>query len=239
MRIPPAVWTALRLLIAAAILAAVVAQLVETAGNARAQGQDLAVVVTNFFSYFTIVSNLLAATALTVAAVAALRGREPEPLPVGVLLAGATTFLAITFVVYNTLLRNLPPAPGVADTVGWSNEVMHVWAPLFLVADLLISPARRRLPWRAVLGIVLVPILWTAYTLVRANLVTDPVTGSPYWYPYPFLDPNGPGEWGSVLLFVLGIALGFLVAGVAVVAVTRIRTRPAARARNGARPSVD
>ena len=47
--------------------------------------------------------------------------------------------------------------------------------------------------------IVAYPIVWVFYTLVRANLIIAPATGDAWWYPYPFLDPNGPGGVGSVV----------------------------------------
>ncbi|WP_394280120.1 Pr6Pr family membrane protein [Microbacterium sp.] len=225
MRIPPRLWSAVRIVVAALLLAAVIGQLAETLGNAQRLGHDVSVVLANYFSYFTIVSNLLAAIGLATAGALALRGRPTEPVALGVLLAAATTYLTITCIVYNALLRNLPIEPGVAATIPWSNEILHVWGPIFLVLDLLVSPGRRRLPRRAVIAIVLVPIVWTVYTLIRANLIADPVTGDPYWYPYPFLDPNGAGGWGSVLLYVVGIAVGFLLVGALVIWVTRLRGR--------------
>lgn len=222
-------WSIGRLLTAVLVLAAVFAQFAETLGNATARGQDLPTVIANFFSYFTILSNLLAATALIVAAIGALRGIR-ESAAVGVLLASATTFLFITFAVYNALLRNLPPAPGAAETVPWSNEVVHVVAPLLLVVDLLCSPGRRRLSWNALIAVIGLPLVWVAYTLVRANLVADPVTGTPSWYPYPFLNPNGPDGWGGVWISVGLIAVAFVGVGSLVILVTRLRARHGAQA---------
>ena len=221
-------WSIGRLLTAALILAAVIGQFTETVSHAVALHQAVPTVIANFFSYFTILSNLLGAVALIVAAVAALRG-IPESTGVAVLLASATTFLFITFAVYNALLRHLPPSPGAAESVPWSNEIVHVLAPLLLVVDLLFSPGRRRLPWNALLAIIGLPLAWVAYTLVRANLIEDPVTGTPYWYPYPFLNPYGPAGWAGVGLYVAAIAVAFVTVGAAVVAVTRLRTRDGAR----------
>lgn len=226
-------WSVARLAMAALVIAAIVAQFVSTTTNATAEGRDIPTTVANFFSYFTILSNTASAAVLIAAGVWFLpRGRRiaPEPPVIAAALAWVTTYMVITGVVYNTLLRAISIGP---DTVGWSNEVMHVWAPLFLLIDLFVGPNRRRLPWGAAVGAAAFPLAWIAYTLVRAPLITNPTNGLPYWYPYPFLDPND-GGWGSVIPYIVGIAVGIVVVAVGVVAVGRrrgIRVSPSPRAR--------
>ncbi|KEP73924.1 membrane protein, partial [Microbacterium sp. SUBG005] len=135
-------------------------------------------------------------------------------------LAWVSTYMIVTGVVYNLLLRGLPLQP---ETVGWSNEIMHVWGPLFLLLVLL-GPGRRRLPWTAALGAAIFPIAWIVYTLVRAPLITNPTTGAPYWYPYPFLNPNEGGGWGSVAVYIVIIAVVIVGLAVGVVAIGRGRS---------------
>ena len=215
-------WNIARAAVALLVLAAIVAQFLSTVGNARDDGRHLPTTVANFFSYFTILSNTASAVVLLVAAVWFFRHRRadlPEPPVIAATLAWVTTYMVITGVVYNTLLRAISIGP---DTVGWSNEVMHVWAPLFLLVDLFVGPCRRRLPWGAAVGAAIFPIVWIAYTLVRAPFITNPTNGLPYWYPYPFLDPND-GGWGSVVGYIIGIATGIVVVAVGAVAVGRRR----------------
>ncbi len=73
------------------------------------------------------------------------------------------------------------------------------------------------------LGIVVFPLVWVAYTLLRAPFIVNPGTGDPYWYPYPFLNPYGPGGWGSVVFYVIGIAIAILAVAALVVWVGRRR----------------
>jgi hypothetical protein len=129
--------------------------------------------------------------------------------------------MIVTGIVYNTLLRGIALEPG--SIVAWSNEVLHLIGPIFLLADLLLGPFRRALPWRTAVGIVVFPLVWVAYTLLRASFITNPGTGDPYWYPYPFLNPNGPGGWGSVLVYVLAIAAAIIAVALVVVWVGRRR----------------
>ena len=96
--------------------------------------------------------------------------------------------MIITGIVYNTLLRGIPLPQGT--TVEWANEILHVVGPIILLADVLVGARVRSLGWRVVPIVLAFPIVWVVYTLVRGPLVTNPNTGAPYWYPYPFLDPN-------------------------------------------------
>ncbi|KAA9090001.1 hypothetical protein F6B42_02075 [Microbacterium radiodurans] len=209
----------------AVIVAAVVTQLVVSMTRTAETGGDVATVVANFFSFFTILSNVIAAAVLTWAAAASLSGRceGSAALPLSVALACGTTYMIITGVVYNALLRGITLPQG-SEPVPWSNEVLHLIGPTFLLLDLVIGTPRRSVRWRALLVIVSFPLLWTAYTLIRGPLVTNPTTGQPFWYPYPFLNPNSPGGWGMVIGYVVAIAVAFIVVGSFTVWVTRRRS---------------
>lgn len=221
-RIQLVTWGILRVAAAVLILAAVVAQLARTTANAVENGQHLPTVITNFLSFFTIESNVFAAIVLIVAAIRGWTAREErDPTWLAVALVAVSTFMLITGIVYNLLLRGIELPQG--QTVPWSNEVLHVIGPLFLLADALIAPRRRGLPWATVGIVVMYPILWAVYTLVRANLVTNPTTGDPWWYPYPFLNPHVQGGYGGVSLYIVGIATAFALIAWGIVAAGRRR----------------
>ena len=221
-------WAVVRLVGAAAILAAVVHQLVVTMGIAlqatTPYASHVPTVAANFLSFFTIESNIWSAIMLVIVAIWSLRtanSAEPEPRWIAILLACGSTYMIVTGVVYNTLLRGIELPQGT--TVLWANEMMHVVGPLLMLADVLFAPRRRCLGW-GVVGITAVfPIVWAVYTLVRANLVISPRTGERGWYPYPFLDPANVGGYGGVAAYILGIAVVIIVAGVGVVWVSRKR----------------
>jgi hypothetical protein len=199
--------------VAAAVLgfAAIIRQFSLAVGNSLAAGTHLPTVIANFFSYFTILSNIIAVVALVAGAIWMLRARRsdtPEPAWLATLLMCASTYMIVTGIVYNLLLRNISIA-GISDV--WTNETLHVVIPLFLLADVLFAPRRRALPWTAVLSAAAFPIVWAAYTLIRANFITGPATGDPWWYPYPFLDPHQEGaSYLTVFGYILGIAIGIL-----------------------------
>jgi len=223
-------WSILRLVMGLVIVAAVVTQLVASITTTIELGRDLSTVIANFFSFFTILSNVLAAVVLLWAGVSALRGggeSATESPALATALACATTAMIITGIVYNLLLRGITLPQG-SEPVPWSNEVLHLIGPLFLLLDLLLAPRRRGLPWRSVVVVLVFPLVWAAYTLLRGPLVTNPATGDPWWYPYPFLNPNNPGGWPSVLVYVAAISVAFVAVGAFTVWIGRRRAASAA-----------
>lgn len=220
-------WSLLRFVVAAAIVAAVVAQLVRTIGISADQGWPIAATAIDFFSFFTIASNCGSVVALTVGGVIGLSRARVDPRWFAVLLACVSTYMLITGLVYNLLLRNIPLPQGT--TVPWSNEILHVWAPLFLLLDVLVAPKRRPASWSTLGAVVAFPAVWVVYTLVRGPLVDDFRTGNDWWYPYPFLNPHLQAwGYGAVALYVLAIAVAVVGVGACVVAASR---------RFGVRPS--
>lgn len=235
-------WAVLRIVMAVAIIAATIVTYQGSSASWREEGYaDLATLNVNFFSYFTIESNLLAAIVLLIGAGYALAGRLPDPTWFAILRACAATYMAITGIVYNLLLRGLPVTGAGADAHPWTNEVMHVIGPVFLVADWLFAPGRPRLDWRRVWVILAFPIAWVAYTLVRGPLVFDQVRAIETWYPYPFLNPaRQENGYLGVSFWVIVIAFAFAVVAVLVVWVSRrwprnADTDPAATAARSSR----
>lgn len=207
--------TVLRLAGAAAIVAAIVGQLVHSIDGTVAAGGDVGHLLVNFFSFFTIESNVLAVISLLIGALVIATGRRETPgLTVFRLLA--VTYMTVTFIVYNLLLRGIPLPQG--QTVPWSNEILHVVGPLLVIADWLLAPGRNRLEWKRVWAVVIFPIVWAAYTLIRG-----PIVG---WYPYPFLNPeNSDNGYLSVAFYVILIAAVMVGVGAAAIWVTRRRER--------------
>lgn len=204
-----------------AIAAAVAAQLRLSLNNEASGEGEVGFVTQNFFSFFTIESNVVAALVLFVGIFTLSRSNESRGWSLA--RAAATTYMATTGVVYNLLLRGIELPQGA--TVPWSNEVLHVIGPVILVLDWLIAPGRRPLRATALWGIVSFPILWAGYTLVRGALVLDPRTDLP-WYPYPFLNPDTSANgYYSVGFYVVLIGMVIGVVGAGVLWVSRARRR--------------
>ncbi len=152
----------------------------------------------NFFSFFTIQSNILAATALVLTALI----RRDERSRLFDALRGAVTFyITITGVVFAVLLSGLQEE---LDThIAFVNFVVHYLIPAVLVVDWFLDPPRHRLGSRIAAAWLVYPLAWFAYTLVRGS--------STGWYPYPFVDVTRHGYSGVLargVVFILAFGIG-------------------------------
>jgi hypothetical protein len=163
-------------------LAAIVVQLADLSGRGVLNP-------VSYFSYFTIDSNLIAATVLLIGAA---RWRA-EPSPTFDLVRGAAVvYMSVTGIVFTLLLSNTD----VDTAIPWVNTVVHELMPIVIVADWLLEPPRARLTIRQGLLWLIFPVGWIAYTMIRGGLVG--------LYPYPFLDPAN-GGYATVALYCVGI----------------------------------
>ncbi len=152
----------------------------------------------NFFSYFTVGSNLFAAVVL-IAGGLALTPRG-ESMTFAMLRGAATLYLAITGIVFSLLLAGLE---GVEFTaVPWDNIVLHYLMPLLIVIDWFVFPPVVRVSFVRGLIWLVYPLAYVPYSLIRGHFE--------HWYPYPFLDP-GPRGYTGVLQSSIGIAVVAIV----------------------------
>ena len=208
-------WGILRVAFAAAAVAAIVGQLIRSTQLTVEASRNVALMVTNFFSYFTIASNVLTVIVLLMGAFFLFTRKGDDTHWFTVLRVVLVTYMGVTGIVYNTLLRGVEVAPGA--TVEWSNTLLHVVGPIFVVLDWFFAPGRIPVSyWRTIRVVVIFPIVWAAYTLIRGPLTPNEITGATYWYPYPFLDPHlSPNGYTSVAFYVVMIAMliGLVAAG--------------------------
>ncbi len=170
-------------------LVAVVARLLESDG---APGFSAA----NFFSYFTIQSNLIAAAVLLVAGAGALRGRPPSER-LDLWRGAATLYIATTGVVYSALLAADEP-----NLLRLTNVVLHYLMPVALVVDWAVDRPRWAIPFRRAVVWIAYPAAFIAYTLARGAIVD--------WYPYDFVDV---AERGYPAVLVTTLVLGAAMLG--------------------------
>ena len=229
-------WVWIRIAAAVTALSGVVAGFIVNVDRAARLGQDLGAVLANYFSLFTIISSLLSVVVLVAAATWWQRhpGPSPEPLRIALGMAAVAGPVILLGLVYNALLRGLPSAAALGDSAGialldsYAIDVLHVVMPIYFVLDLLLAPRRRGLPWWSLGVIVGYPLAWTAYTMIRGELVANPDGSTPWWYPYPFLDPHGAGGYGSALTYIGAILAAFIVIGAGIIMIGRHRERRAA-----------
>lgn len=172
-----------------------------------------------YFSYFSIQGTMIAAVMLAYTGWLSWSGTL-EKKQVTIARISATTYSLVTALVYNLLLRN--SAGDIRDAgYAWPvipNEIMHVWAAVIMLLDLLFVAGAFKLKLRASLWVALYPLAWLAFSVTRGILDG--------WWAYWFLNPNEPGGIAGMLQYVGGITvlmigLGFLLIAIKKLPLTR------------------
>lgn len=149
----------------------------------------------NYFFYFTILSNIMAA------ALMAGQALWPGWMRTNGKLRGAVTlYMTITGMVYAVLLA--PIEADVGLIAPWVNFVLHSLGPVALLNDWLLFPPERTLGASSVPTWLAFPVVYLTVTLIRGPIVD--------WYPYPFLDPGGDAGYGGVIFYSVAVTLVFL-----------------------------
>lgn len=170
----------------------------------------------NFFSYFTIHSNILMLVALCAATYVLLFARG-EPHWLTALRALATAYMLVSGITFGVLLYNASFL-GHLFLVPWSSKVLHFVLPGYALFDFIFGPGRHKVHWKVLWFSIAYPVLWAMITTVRGQLAG--------WYPYFFLDPEVVGGYRVVSIYAA--ALGgfiFLIAAI-VVAASRLPVAP-------------
>ena len=158
---------------------------------------ELSTRLARFCSYMTIWFNVLVAGTSAALAVDPTRdGRVWRALRLnGVVLAVGGG------IVHWFLLRPLLDLHG-PDYV--ADKLLHIVVPLVALLGWVVYGPRNRVDGTDLLGFLVVPVVWLAYTLIRGAIVN--------WYPYPFIDVN---QHGYPAIAAISLALAALLLGLA------------------------
>lgn len=198
------VYAGVRFLLVAVIAAAVIAQLVDLLSRTPPGKAG------NFFSYFTIQSNIIVAVVLATSGAMLWRGRSPRWVELA--RGAATVYISITGVVYSLLLSGTD----VDTALPWVNVVLHYAIPVLMVIDWLLDLPVHAIGIRSASWWLAYPLLYLAYSLIRGPIVD--------WYPYPFIDPRHDG-YGHVVVMSVFVAIAAAVFVVLVAGATRLPGR--------------
>ena len=171
-----------------------------------------------YFSYFTIQTSLLAIVTLSVAGWYAWTGRT-ETRVMNIVRLSTVTFTIVVTLVYNMLLRGLPDAVEDGGYV-WPilpNEILHVWAAVFMLIDWILSSRRINLRIRTIFWVLVFPLAWLVYSIIRGLMVD--------WWPYWFINPNEPAGVTGMLTYIVGIMLFLLTIAIALLGLQRLTVR--------------
>jgi hypothetical protein len=173
---------------------------------AHGNGQSTAAALSTFLGYFTILTNLLAATALT----CALFDTEAGEFRTVSFSSAVTVYIAIVGSTYFLLLRNTWSPQGLAFL---ADVLLHYVTPTVFVLYWFFFVPKGRLKWSAPL------IWWPLYPLayVLMMLVRGAATG---FYPYHFLNASQLG-YERVAINAVGFTAVFLGGGLLLVQIDR------------------
>lgn len=146
----------------------------------------------NFFTFFTILSNILAAAVFFEGGRRQLSGAAPVP---DLWRGAAVVYMTVTYIVFAVLLRDAQE--DLNTHVAWVDSVFHRVMPIAVMGDWLVAPPAAAITFRRALVWLGFPLVWTAFTLIRGAFFDGR-------YPYPFLDPDN-GGWGVVALYCVAI----------------------------------
>ena len=175
-------------------------------------GASLVGGLVSYFSYFTILTNTLAAIVLTYAA-----DTRPSSGRAFFLQPWVASGIAVSIIVvgaaYSLLLRQLWQPEGLQ----WlANEVLHDVMPVLYALYWWFYVPKGVLRWSHVGLWMLYPLVYFAYILLRGHLLGV--------YPYPFVDVEKLG-YAQTFINASGILAGFVAVALLVVAVDRWRAQ--------------
>ncbi len=169
-------------------------------------------VVIRFFSYFTILTNILVAFCFT-SLLLKPKSRPGWFFSQPVVLTSVTAYIAFVCIAYNILLRHLWNPEGLQLIV---DELLHVFIPLISVLYWLIFVPKAGLQWKSILPWTIYPIVYILCVTIRGAL-----SG---FYPYPFIDVSGLGYF-KVVRNDTGLIVAFSLLSILFVAVGKLLSK--------------
>ena len=145
--------------------------------------------VFDYFTYFTLWSNILVAIVMLM-----LFARpDRDSFWFRVLRLDSVLMIVVTGIIYNVVLAATAKNQGLEV---WTNFFLHVLTPLLTFVVWLLAGPRGWISWRIIAASLILPIIWLVFALVRGAFIGA--------YPYGFLDVATYG-YGTVLTNVAGI----------------------------------
>ena len=182
--------------------------------NINSKAAPLSEIITRYFSYFTILTNLLVVICCT-----SLLFNKDSVKPFfsrQKTLAAITVYIVIVGIIYNVILRFLWEPQGLQKVV---DELLHSVIPGLFLIYWLIFILKDQLQWKDVWPWLIYPLVYITFILIRGS-----VSG---YYPYPFIDMDKLGVQ-KTLINAFGIAMLFLVVSLIFVGIGKLIKRRSA-----------
>jgi hypothetical protein len=167
--------------------------------------------ILHYFSYFTILTNLLVAvySSFLVLIPSSKIAQYIIRPSVG---TATTVYIVAVGVIYNAILRSLWHPVGMQRLV---DELLHTLIPFLFLMYWVIFLAKKELEWNAFLPWLIYPFVYCLYILGSGHL-----SG---FYPYPFMDVTKLG-YKQVVLNSLSVTVVFLGFSVLLINIGRLKS---------------
>ncbi|HSN61944.1 MAG TPA: Pr6Pr family membrane protein [Ferruginibacter sp.] len=184
---------------------AIIAQLVLIIQN---RVTDIPEAIIRFFSYFTILTNILVALCFTLVWI------RPEAknnfLSSPKTKTALAVYILVVGIIYNVILRFLWAPTGLQKI---ADELLHLVIPLLFVIYWIYFVPKEALQWKNAFTWLLYPFIYLLYILARGAV------SATHFYPYPFVDVYNHGyekvliSCALMLLLFLMLSFIFIWAG--------------------------
>jgi len=163
--------------------------------------------IIKFFSYFTILTNIIVALCFT-ALLIKQDSKRGNFLSQPKVLTATAVYITVVGIVYNLVLRSVWNPQGLQLIV---DELLHSFIPTLFVLYWWIFAPKNELQWKDALRWLLYPLTYFIYILIRGKFSGQ--------YPYPFIDVGNLGYYtvylNSGIVFVSILLISFLFIAVA------------------------
>jgi hypothetical protein len=170
------------------------------------QGKTMSDSLVHFFSYFTILTNLMIAVTSSAALLlphSRFGGFCAKPATI----TAIALYIIVVGLVYNLILRP------IYHPQGWgrvADEIVHSVNPSLYVIYWLSFAAKGSVKWKNAINWLIYPLLYLVYTFLHGVVSS--------YYPYPFMDVKVIGYTGfwlnSFYLLLLFLFLSYVLIGI-------------------------
>jgi hypothetical protein len=194
--------------IASAAWFALILQFPLTIATSRANGIGFVAATVTYFSFFTILTNLLIAVGITIPLFAP-NSRWGTFFCSSAVTAAMAVYILMVGAGYSLLLRNIVSLEGLRKV---TDVIMHDAVPPMYLVYWLISEPKDKFRWKNLLTWLIYPLVYLLFVLIRGALIGR--------YPYPFVDVNTLG-FAHVLLNAAMLLCALLAVGALVIVYSR------------------
>jgi len=171
--------------------------------------------IVRFFSYYTVLTNILIAVCFTVVYFKGIAGKGQFFARPATLTATAV-YICIVSLTYNLILRFLWAPTGLSRV---ADELLHLIIPIIYLIFWFGFVPKQNIQWTGILPWAIYPLVYLGYTLLRGPMAE--------WYPYPFLDVIKLG-YSKVLINSAGVCILFVVFAVLFIGIAKMMSKRSA-----------